>query len=367
MKIQCIVQNLKEAISNAERNTSKNQTLPILGSLMIKADNNGIKIYATNLETAIEINVSGKVIENGVVVVPAKTLGAFMTGVSSEHVVLQSQKNNLFIKTNYTETTVLGYNPEDFPIFPKTEPIAIYSLDPIELRSGISSVVVACSSSDLKPELNSVFFKIFKNTIRIVATDSFRLAERILTYKDLHSDKQISFLVPQKSIIEIIKILENSDDVEFGICKTQVVLKTKNIKFISRLVDGNFPDYEQIIPKSFKITAVSKKNDVLCNLKLSSAFLGKLNEIEFLLNPTKKHLFISTSNPALGEHSSITESSIQGDLLKLKFNWKYLLDGILQVNNDLVVFNLNNENSPMLLKGKGDGLYFYLVMPMKIS
>lgn len=365
MKIQCLNKNLKSAVSIAERNVSKNQTLPILGSVFLDAEKDRIKIKATNLETAIEIVLSGKIHESGSVVIPAKTLSMFLSNISDDQITLQSQKNNLFVKTNNIETLIRGYPLDDFPIFPKIDTLEIFNIPSPELKNGISSVAIATSTSDIKPELSSIFFNIFKNTIKIAATDSFRLAEKTIVSKNLRTDKSISFLIPQQGAQEILKLLDEDEDIGIGVNKNQIVLSSGNYKFISRLTDGKFPDYEQILPKTFKTTAVVKKSDILSNIKLASVFVGKLNDVTLVFNPNKNAIFINISHSDIGEHSANINASIQGDSVAIKFNWKYLLDGISQINSEYVEFNLNNDQSPMLIKGKGDASYIYLAMPMR--
>ena len=137
------------------------------------------------------------------------------------------------------------------------------------------------------------------------------------------------------------------------------------INAISRLTDGKFPDYEQIIPKKFNATAVAKKSDILSHIKLAGVFVGKLNELSLAFNPAKKAILLNTSHSDVGEHSSIVPATAQGESIAAKFNWKYLLDGISQINNEYVEFNMNSDQSPLLIKGKGDASYLYLVMPMR--
>lgn len=365
MKIQCLSNNLKSAVSIAERNTSKNQTLPILNSVLIEAEKDVVKIRATNLETAVEINVSGKVHNTGSVVVPAKTLSSFLNNTLEDQLVIQEQRNNLFIKTNSMETTIRGYPPEDFPIFPKADVVESFSMSSPELRLSLASVVVAASSSDIKPELASVCFSIFKNSVKIAATDSFRLAEKTIISKEARSEKMVSFLVPQRSAQEALRLLENDETVKLGANKNQMIIIGENYKFISRLTDGKFPDYEQIIPKNFSTTAVARKNDILSNIKLASVFAGKLNDIVLLFSPVKKAVLMSTSHSDAGEHSASVSASVQGGEVTAKFNWRYLTDGVSQISGEYIEFGLNNDQSPMLIKGKGDNSYIYLVMPMR--
>ena len=364
MKINCLIQNLKDAVQIAERNTSKNQTLPILNSVLIDADGGKIKIKATNLETAVEINIPGKVEDSGNVAILAKTLSLFLSSLKDDRVILESKKNNLFIKTKTAQTTIRGFISEDFPLFPKIDAVEIFSLPANELRSAISSVAIAVSTSDIKPELSSVLFKVFKNTVKLAATDSFRLAEKTIVSKNISAEKLVSFLIPQKSVQEILKIIEN-DDIKFGFNKNQIILYNNNIKFISRLTEGIFPDYEQILPKEFKISAIADKADVISNLKTAGIFTGKLNDLNMSFNSDKKSISFQTSNQDIGEHFSEIKTTIAGGDTMIKFNWRYILDGVSQINQEYVVFDLNNSESPLLIHGKGDGSYVYLVMPMR--
>src|SRR3989344_132262 len=365
MKIQCLNKNLKSAVSVAERNTSKNQTLPILNSIFIGAEKDTIKIRATNLETAVEISVSGKIHNAGSVVVPAKTINSFLNNIPEEQIILQVQKNNLFIKTDSMETIIRGYPPEDFPIFPKVDIAESISMSSPELRFSLASVVTAASISYIKPELASVCFNIFKNSVKIAATDSFRLAEKNIVSKETRLEKMTSYLVPQRSVQEMLRLLENDENVKLGANKNQIIILGGDYKFISRLTDGKFPDYEQIIPKSFKTIAVARKNDVLSNIKLASVFAGKLNDITLFFSPSKKAILMSTAHSEVGEHSASVSASVQGEEVTAKFNWRYLADGIPQINSEYIEFNLNGDQSPMLIKGKGDNSYVYLVMPMR--
>lgn len=365
MKIQCLNQNLKDAVLISERSSSKNQTLPILNSLFFGVEKDKIKIRATNLETAIELQISGKIIESGSVVVPAKTLGLFLSNLNDEQLTIESQKNNLVIKTKTTNTVIRGFAPEDFPIFPKIEPQEKFFLPSSELASGVASVAIAISPNDTKPELNSMFFKIFKNTIKIAATDSFRLAEKIITSKNIALEKMISFLVPQKSVLEILKIINKEENIELGINKNHLILCAANIKFISRLTDGIFPDYEQIMPKNFKTTAFINKADAVHNLKLAGVFVGKLNDIALNFNKDENVVYISSVSGEVGEHNANIKASMRGESVSAKFNLRYVLDGVSQINQEYVAFNLNNQDLPMLIKGKNDNSYSYVVMPMR--
>ncbi len=376
MKITCVSKYLKEAVLIADRNTSKNQTLQILNSLLLQTKNNELIIRSTNLETAIEITIPCKVEVQGTMVISGKVLSGFLSHISDENILLQNQKNNLFIKTKSTQTTLRGFSSEDFPLFPTVDQIFSCSLLVHELSESLGNVTIAASTSDIKPELASVCFKIFKNTLKLAATDSFRLAERSIVSKKLNSESSISFLIPNHSVQELLRLFDNTKNESFSSLgedkeveiisnKNQIVFQNKSIRFISRLTEGSFPEYEQIIPKSFKTEVILKKSDMMHHIKLASVFVSRLNDISITFDPKKKKLLFNAANPDVGEHNSELDVSMQGEEMTAKFNWRYLLDGIIQVPNDYIVLSFNGEQSPLMIKGKGDNSYLYLAMPMR--
>lgn len=366
MKIICNTKILKEAVFAAERNTSKNQTLQILGSLLLETNiQNKLKIKATNLELAIEITIPAKVETQGSVVMPAKNLNMFISNILEESLIIQNQNNNVFIKTQNTETVLKGLNSEDFPLFPKTGEVNSVIFIGSEFKDALSKVVIASSLSDIKPELASVYLRFFKNSVKFAATDSFRLAEKTIISKENYSDTMFSILIPQKSVIEILKILPEEEKISVGFNKNFLILDTGSIKLMSRLVEGVFPDYDQIIPKSFKTNVLVKNEDLVRSIKVASSLSGRLNDITLKFNPAKKSISFFTSNSDVGEHNSEIAAEVSGDEVKVKYNWKYLFDGVSQIKSEYLNLGLNGDNLPMVIKGKGDNLFLYLAMPMR--
>lgn len=366
MKITCNTKILKEGVNIAERNTSKNQILQVLGSILLETSGqNKLKIKATNLEVAIEIIIPAKIEVQGSLVLPAKNLNIFLSNISEEILTIQNQNNNVFIKTKSTETVLKGLNSEDFPLFPKIGEVDLISFIGNDFKESLSEVVVSSSLSDIKPELGSVCLKFFKNSVKFAATDSFRLAEKTLVSKENYSDKMSSILIPQKSIIEIIKIIPEEEKINIEFNKNFIILDTGSIKFVSRLVEGVFPDYEQIIPKNFKTNVLIKNEDFIRSIKIASALSGRLSDITLTFNPSKKSISFYTSNSDVGEHNSEIEAEVSGEEVKVKYNWKYLFDGVSQIKSEYLSLGLNGDGLPMVIKGKGDNSFLYLIMPMR--
>ena len=256
MKVTCVAKLFKEAIIIAERNTSKNQSLQILQSIFIEAKGSSLSIRATNLENAIEVFLPAKIEQVGSIAVSGKILNSFLSHIIDDYITLQNKQNNLFIKTSQTETTLRGYIQDDFPLFPSIESLFSFSISPKELGMCLRRVIVAVSSSDIKPELFSVYWYIFKNTLKLAATDSFRLSESSFVSKliNTNANSVISFLLPSASAHEILRLIENvsyesapslGNEKEIKIFgnKNQIVFQNKTIQFISRLTEGIFPEY----------------------------------------------------------------------------------------------------------------------------
>jgi len=365
MKITCVGKNLKDAIIIAERSTAKNQTLPILNGVYLEAKNGKLHIRSTNLEIALEVSIQGKVEKDGVVVVPAKSLGLFISNVGDDAITLQNQKDNLFIKTNKTETTIKGYPIEEFPLFPKVEAPNHFTISSTVLKDCLSSVVVACSTSDIKPELSSVFVRLFKNTIKFAATDSFRLAEKTIVSKTVHADTLVSILIPQKSVLELTKLLENEGETRVSYSKNQILIEHNSFQFISRLTEGVFPDYDQIIPKNFKTEAIAKRTEVVGALRLAGVFVGRLNDVSLKFDHARKKIGLHASNQDVGEHTSEIDAVVNGEEFSVKYNWRYLMDGMGQLHSEYSLFSLSGDQTPLLIRDKADNSFLYLIMPMR--
>ena len=188
--------------------------------------------------------------------------------------------------------------------------------------------------------------------------------EKTIISKNNYLDKSFSILLPQKSVVEILRLI-GTDEVVCGFNKNQLILSSGNIKFITRLVDGVFPEYDQIIPKEFKTSVLAANSDFVYSLKLASVFAGRLNDVSLKFDPQKKLSSFFTSNSEVGEHNSEIDCEVNGEEVKAKYNWRYLFDGLSQIKSEHVSLGLNGDQAPLVLRGKGDSSFLYLVMPLR--
>jgi DNA polymerase-3 subunit beta len=354
-----------------EKIISKSVNLPILNNFLFITEKSKLKIIATNLEVGIEVKIPAKIKIEGKLTVPAKLINNTILNLNDDIVNFKKTSSNLKIYTKNTSVIVKGNSVEEFPILPKFKKENIYLIKINKFLNGLKSVCFASSLSNIKPEIASIFIYNKNNNLIFTATDSFRLAEKIISEVDIDG---INFLLPYKNSLELIRFLEGLENQEESISlsfnKNQLLISSENFLFFSRLTEGIFPDYKQIIPKSFSTKVVLNSDLLTKTLKASSIFMNNLNEINLIVHPEDKLIELQTSNTNLGEYNSRIPAVITGKATKNKFNLKYLIEGIQQTPSSHIILQFNEKDidgkdKPLILKGENDESFIYLVMPMK--
>ena len=250
MKLECSVEKLKSALSQVERITGKNLTLPILNAILIIASGKSIKLRATNLSLGIEVEIPAKIEKEGMLAISGSTLGSVFANVSqNENVYLEKENENLLIKTKKSQIKLKSQPHDDFPTIP-TVAGSEFIVDSKKLVDGIKAVYYSSAVSDIKQEISSVYIYSSNDGMVFVSTDSFRLAEKKIKMKDL--PEITGLLIPFKNVSEILRIFgEFNGPLKVCFNKNQISFSSDNIYLTSRIIDGIFPDYRQIIPKDF--------------------------------------------------------------------------------------------------------------------
>ena len=363
MKLECDLGKLKTSISQTERITGKNLTLPVLGSLLLIASGKSLKIRATNLSLGIEVEIPAKVEKEGVVAITGSVLSQIFSNIfQNENVYLESADGNLIVKTKRSKIRLKGQSQDDFPTIPIVSGDT-FEIEAKKLTDGIKSVYYSSSVSDIKPEISSVYIYSNEGNITFVSTDSFRLAEKKVKMKGLKEVPGI--LIPFKNVPEILRVLGDVEG-EVTVCfnKNQISFASSNVYLTSRVIDGVFPDYRQIIPKEKNTRAVVLKQDLLNALKLSNVFSDKWNQLNLSIKPKEKLFELSSSNNDVGENKTYLDAALEGEEVELGFNYKYFLDCFQSINTDSIAIELNNSSKPMVVSGSGDSSFIYLIMPM---
>ena len=364
MKLECVKEKLVDAITKAEKITSKNPTLPVLRCLLLKASKNTLNIRATNLELGIDIKIPAKVESEGIIAIPAAILANFVSQIQSDkHITLEVVNNNLIIESGSGKATINSLSHDDFPSIPTVEHEKSFSVGIQELVQGFKAVVYSASVASMKPELASVFVNQDDDTLIFAATDSFRLAEKRVRIKKGLDIGQI--LVPFKSVLEILRVFGDSrDEVEVVFNKNQIAFTFGSIYLTSRVVDGVFPDYKQIIPKESQTEVIVLKQDLIQALKIANVFSDVFHQVTFQVTLAKKSFEIRTRNAEVGENNHVLSAAISGQDVTISFNYKYIIDCFQSIPVDSVSLQFNGNNRPMVIRGVSDSSFTYLVMPM---
>lgn len=364
MNFTCNRELLQKCVMKAERVTGKNLSLPILSSILILTENNSITIRATNLDIGLEFSIPAEVSKTGSVALSGTLLSNILTNIPDEENISFLVENNICkIKTRNKNITIKGLITDDFPTIPAINDEQNITIKTQTLIQCIKSVVLSAAISDIKPEISSVYIYNKNNKLFFIATDSFRLSEKSI---DFEGDGLLDgLIIPVKNIIEIIKILESIDEnLLIKYKKNQISFVCKSVYITSRVIQGVYPDYKQIIPKNNTTEVVVLKQDLINVLKLSTLFSDKFNKINFSINPKEKKCLINTKNSDIGEIESNLSVAMSGEQIDISLNGKHLFDFLNTINQDSVIIQFNGFNKPAVFQGVNDNSFIYLTMPL---
>lgn len=362
MKITCTVENFKTAVITAERFTGRHITLPILSFILITAKDKKFFLNSTNLETGIECAIPGKIIKNGAIATPAKTLSQILQSIQDDALTLSVDGYQLTISTPTSEVVITGLNPDDFPKLPTIKPEYSFTIPASEFVMALNQVVLAVATTDLKPELSGVFFYTTPGTLTLVGTDSFRLAEKALVNLAGVRD-DASFIVPARTIHEILRTVPQDGELGVSVGEHQIVFQYNETKILSRLVDGTYPPYQNLFPKVYETTLSVRRDDLLQKIRLAAVFSSRLNDVT--LKFSENELEVATTNSETGRTTSQIPVKGRGKANSVVFNHKYLTDGVQASGGEDVVLNLNGVTGPTLIQNSTDASFRYLLMPIR--
>lgn len=363
MKLECKTGEIKNKIYQTERITGKNLTLPILNSILLVASGKSLKLRSTNLSLGIEVEVPAKIEKEGVVAVSGVVLnGVFSNVFQDGNVNLESIEGNLLMQTKKSRIKLKGQSSDEFPTIPRVEGVS-FEIESKKLVDGMKAVYYSASVSDIKPEISSIFMYTNEDNLVFVSTDSFRLAEKKIKIKGI--EEITGILIPFKNVSEILRIFgEIPGVVKVCFNKNQISFSSDNIYLTSRVIDGVFPDYRQIIPKNFETSAVVLKQDLLNALKLSNIFSDKFNQVNLSIKIKEKVFELSSANNDIGENKTYLDAAMSGESVELGFNYKYFLDCFQSINTDSISIKLSGTGSPIVISPVNDPSFTYLIMPM---
>jgi len=376
MKLTCTQENLNKALNIVGKIINKNTTLPILNNILLKTEKGRLKLSSTNLELGINYWVGGKIEEEGEITVPTKLFANFISNLPNSNVEIKLKGDILNIKCDKYKTNIKGLSAKEYPLIPKIEAEPVFKINSFDFKQALIQVLPAISNSESRIEITGVFLdlsKLDKNKITLVTTDSYRLAEKTLILKEENVNKEAlslagninSVIIPKNAIQELIRDLDDEGLLEVVISENQILFKFNNANMISRLLEGKYPDYKQIIPNKFETEVVVDINEIANAIRVAGLFVSASNNIRLKTYPNSNILEVSSETSEIGSNNTKVAAEIKGKDLEVMYNHRYLSDGFGGIDGEKAVLKINSEKLPTVLTSATDKDLLYVIMPVR--
>ena len=376
MKIKILREKIKQAVSVAEKITGKDASLSILGNIMLKAEDNCLSVIATNLETGIIWDLLAKTETAGSAVLPAQIFSSLISSLPGSTLLINKENDNVSVIDGKTKSNLISLSPEEFPTLPVIDGGDYFNVRADIFCQALAQVAGFSGASSVKPEINGVCMVIEDDNIKIVATDSFRLGEKKISAagKGVLS-KKYSIILPARAVREIITVFGGfSKNITVYLSDNQIMIDFSDdeggdrlrIRFMSRLIDGEFPDYQAIVPESHTTQIGFSKKEILFQLKPAQIFSGKNSEITVEVLVKAKIAKIASRAADFGGYEGEMElPAAEGKDLAIVFNNRFLIDGLSAIAGDECFFGFSGDDGPALLRSKNGDDFIYIIMPIK--
>jgi DNA polymerase-3 subunit beta len=363
MKIQVTQENFNKALTSVARIANTRNTLPILSNVLIKTIDNRVCVAATNLNIAISHYIGSKVKDKGGITVPARLTQEFVSSISSGVIDVSLEENKLHIKTDQYNSTINGVPIDDFPVMPKIEKGIDWKTNAKTLKTALVQVVGAASNDEARPVLTSVYFFTQDGSLFVAATDSYRLAEKRVV--KLKKDG-IKLLVPATSAQELLRLIGDfTGDIEVKHDDQQVLFKIEDIELVTRLIEGEYPDYQKLIPSKFASSAKLDKTDFINITKVSSLFAREsAGSVTVEADESAKQIGIRSIASQLGENTATAKAEVTGGGT-ITLNSRYILDTLNVIEGQSTTVSFNGKLEPCVIRSDEDPDYTHVIMPLK--
>jgi DNA polymerase-3 subunit beta len=364
MKLAVTKEALLEGLQRTQNVVSNRPTLPILTNALLEADEEGLWITTTDLEVGIRCRVEARVEKTGSTTLPARKLVSIIRELPSSEIILEvDSKNAASIRCGASFFKIFGLPKEEFPAFPAFEEPKSLKIRQSELKDGLRKTSYAISSDEARYVLNGILFSLKDNTLMLVATDGRRLAlfDSDLEFPESH---ERDFILPTKAVTELQRLLNEDGEVEISSSENLVSFELNGARLVSKLVEGNYPNYRQVIPGEAK-ERIALEREAFHNCVRRVSILSSDKTSSVRLNFTKNNLDITANTPEVGEAKESMSINYKGRDISIAFNPEFLMDPLRNLPNDEVFLELIDEMSPGVIKIQTP--FLYVIMPMRVS
>lgn len=362
MKVTVTQENLNRALAAVSRVASSKTSLPILSNILLRTEKNRLLVAATNLEIASVYSIGAKVEKEGSITVPARLVSEFVNNLPKDNVIVKVDGSKLDIASGNYKSTINGVVSDEFPTLPSITPTHTIVLSSLLLKQAINQTVITASHDDTRPVLTGVLCHAYEGNLYFAATDGYRLAERRLAA----TKEDIKALIPASTLQEVARVVpEDVDEVTLLFDDAQVRFQAGDVEITSRLIDGNFPDYRQLIPKKTDITAALQTAELVRITKIASLFARESGgSVTIHTDTTNKVVSIHSVASQLGENTSEAAAEVDNEG-SVTLNSRYLLEALGCVESPTITFGFSGKLAPCVVRPVGDDSYQHIVMPLK--
>lgn len=365
MELSVTQENFARALSAVGRVASSKTQLPILSNILLRTDGKRLLVAATNLEMATTQYIGAKITKPGAITVPARLISEFVSTLPKDTIELKVVGENIHLKSGKYQSVINGVIADDFPELPtiNEDSSVTYSINVEEFKQSVSQTIITTSSDSTRPVLTGVYWHSHNGWIYLAATDGYRLSERRL----LETNSEVAAIIPTPSLQEVLRtIADTTETVDVLFDETQVRFRCNDAEIISRLIDGNFPDYRQLIPASSDIVATVDKQEFTRVTKVAGLFARESGgSVTLTVDADAKSVSLHSIASELGENTSELDAEVTAGG-QITLNSRYLSEALGVIDADTITINFSGKLSPCILKSiEKDTNYYHVIMPLK--
>jgi len=371
MKVLCSKDILMTGVNTVQRAVSNKNTLQVLQGILLKAENQTLSFMATDLEIGIRCELPAQIIEEGTIVLPAKLFSEIVRKLPDTTITMELKDESVNLQYYQSDISIKGFDPEEFPLLPDIFESTFFELPTNLFKTMVRQTVFACGTEENRPVFTGVFLQIEGTTLRLISTDTHRLAYRVAEFPN-PDNLQFSGIIPAKTMSEIYRLIKEEDEVlTIRYNNSQVAFQFGSVYLLSRLIDGQFPNYKQVIPQSCETKVYVNVKELLEAVERASLLsrdTSGINIVRFNIGAGNETPTLKIAQASeIGKISEQISIEMEGKEVGISFNGKFLLDALKVIDSEEILFELSGSYSPGVMRPLNDQNYLYLVLPLRTS
>jgi len=377
MKVTLLQENLARGLGIVSRAVSPRSTLPVLANILIATDEGRLRLSATNLEMGITCWIAARIEDEGSTTVPARTFADLVNTLPGDQVVLNldTSTQTLNMRSGTSTNDIKGIDAQEFPPLPVPDMEGAVQLNVLDFREMIHQVAFAASTDEARPVLMGVLVIVAGEQITMAAADGFRLSVRSATLS-APASQPVNIIVPARALSELARIASDGEETISMVVpkgRGQVIFRVKDVELVSQLIDGTFPDYQQIIPRSYKSRTLVSTSSLLKACKQAEIFAREGSNVARLDikaahgEMEASEVEISATSEETGKNETIVEATVDGSGVLIAFNVKYLREALEVIRTPNVALETSAANAPGVIKPVGEDDFLHVIMPMHLG